>query len=75
MQCNIDAKGKSVRLVSGMVVTLIGLVLLALMVLDVLQGWWAWGLAAALIALGGFQIFEGRSGWCVVRALGFKTPV
>ena len=24
---------------------------------------------------GEFAIFEGRTGWCVVRALGFRTPI
>ena len=62
------------RLVAGIVVTLAAcLVLLA----------WAVPTGNAvltvvgLIALfaGAFAIFEARAGWCVVRALGFKTPV
>jgi len=24
---------------------------------------------------GAFMIFEGVNGWCVVRAMGFKTPI
>jgi hypothetical protein len=29
-----------------------------------------------LILLSGvFAIFEARAGWCIVRAMGFKTPI
>ena len=37
----------------------------------------AWALWAGLgcLAGGAFSIFEGVKGWCVVRALGFKTPM
>ena len=35
-------------------------------------GWWA---VAASIAGGTFSIWEARAGWCVVRAMGFKTRV
>jgi hypothetical protein len=33
-----------------------------------------WGVLAS-IAGGSFAIWEARAGWCVVRAMGFKTPV
>lgn len=75
MQCNIDAKGKAVRMVSGLIVTGLGLVLLLLAVFGVLNETWAWITSGALLALGGFQIFEARAGWCVVRAMGIKTRI
>ena len=28
-----------------------------------------------LFAMGAFAVFEARAGWCVVRAMGFKTPM
>ena len=31
--------------------------------------------AIALLGSGAFMTFEGWSGWCVVRAMGFKTPL
>lgn len=34
---------------------------------------WTVGILALLF--GGFQIFEAVSGWCVMRALGFRTPM
>jgi hypothetical protein len=37
----------------------------------------AWALWAALAAFAGgaFMVFEGVKGWCVMRAMGFKTPM
>ncbi|MGB0832487.1 MAG: hypothetical protein ACPGRV_01675 [Candidatus Thalassarchaeaceae archaeon] len=34
-----------------------------------------WLVPASLIGGGSFAIFEGWSGWCVARALGFWTPI
>lgn len=74
MQCNIDAKGKAVRLIYGLVMIAAGLVVAGLTLADVIGGWWPWAVAAALVLMGGFGVFEARKGWCVVRAMGFKTP-
>ncbi len=73
MQCNIDAKGKSIRLISGIIVTVLSLLLLILAAVGVFNGTWPWVAGGVMLALGGFQIFEARAGWCVVRAMGFKT--
>lgn len=73
MQCNIDAKGKAIRLVIGAISLAAGIVLVAL--------WWRGGHEALLyiglgaIVGGAFGIFEGAAGWCIVRALGFRTPI
>lgn len=75
MHCNIDAKGKAVRLISGLVVTLIGLVLLGLGLADVIEPNWIYAVAGVTLASGAFQIYEGWCGWCIVRAMGFKTPI
>jgi hypothetical protein len=72
LTCNIDAKGKFVRLIYGVVLLLVGV---ALMI------WWAWGtgsmlrwgVACACAGMGAFAIFEARAGWCIVRAMGIKT--
>ena len=73
MQCNIDAKGKSVRLISGIIVSFIAVVILLLRVAQVIDGNWGWITGGLLLAMGAFQIFEARAGWCIVRAMGFKT--
>jgi len=74
LQCNIDAKGKAIRLIYGIVLLIAGIVLV------VIWAWpgggvWAWIVSVGLTLGGGFAIFEARSGWCVVRAMGFKTPI
>lgn len=75
MQCNIDAKGKAARLISGCLTLVAGLALLALWLAGVLPHRWVAALAAVAIAGGAFQIYEGWAGWCVMRAMGFKTPM
>lgn len=71
MQCNINGKGKAVRLLSGLCFLIAGaltLVFGGVEGIPVIIG-------AALLLGGGFMVFEGWSGWCAVRAMGFKTPV
>jgi len=74
MQCNIDARGKRVRLINGLVTIGIGLVLLFAWAIPA-QTRSAWGLTIGLLAGGAFMVFQARAGWCVVRAMGFKTRV
>jgi len=74
LQCNIDSKGRVARLVYGVIVLVAGVVSATLWALPagtVL----AWGVSGLLVASGAFAIFEARAGWCVVRAMGFKTPL
>jgi hypothetical protein len=75
MQCNIDARGKAVRLVWGIINLVVGAVFVGLSFSGVLTGNWAWIVGVAAILGGAFAVFEARAGWCVVRAMGFKTPV
>jgi len=75
MQCNIGAKGKAVRLRLGLMALAGALALAAVVVTGFLEGviWWY---AVAATAFGGlFTIWEARAGWCIVRAMGFKTPL
>jgi hypothetical protein len=74
LTCNIDSRGKLARLIYGIVLLAIGLLL----------AWrWAWPAGSALrwtitvvcIASGAFAIFEAKAGWCIVRAMGMKTPM
>lgn len=75
MQCNIDAKGKAVRLIYGLLMIAAAIGVAALALADVLASGWWWAVALGLFAAGSFGVFEARAGWCVVRAMGFKTPV
>ena len=75
MQCNIGAKGKAARLKLGIMAVFGSLMLTGLILAGVLSGtfWW---FAAGCVAFGGaFSIWEARAGWCIVRAIGIKTPL
>ena len=72
--CNIDAAGKAARLRSGIFGVVAG-ILLALVTVAGIAPSIAWWGVLARIAGGSFAIWEARAGWCVVRAMGFKTPV
>jgi hypothetical protein len=74
LQCNIDAKGKLVRLIYGLVFFVTGVVVVLIWAIPG-GGVAAWIVGAVLIIGGGFAIFESRRGWCVIRAMGFKTPL
>lgn len=75
MECNIGEKGKAARLRLGLL-ALAGAISLAIIILTgFIEGtiWW-FGVGGA--SLGGlFAIWEARAGWCIVRAMGFKTPL
>lgn len=75
MQCNIDARGKAVRLIWGLLLLLGAAVIGGLAFAGVLVGWVWWLAVAGLFAAGAFGVFEARAGWCAVRAMGFKTPM
>ncbi len=73
MQCNIKRGGRIARAISGIICISVGSVLPWI-------GWpeavfLRWAVAALAIAAGLFQLFEARRGWCVMRAMGFKTPM
>ena len=72
LQCNLDSKGKAVRLIWGIFTLAGGLLVLFLWAWPA-GGWLAWTVAVLLIVSGVFGIFEARTGWCVVRAMGIKT--
>jgi len=74
-ECNIDARGKAARMAGGLA-TLAGAAgLAALLALDIVTVPFGWYAVAAAVAGGAFAIYEARAGWCVVRAMGFKTPL
>ena len=74
LKCNIGAAGKAARFRVGLLGVAGGLTLGLVTAVGVLPtlAWWA---VLGSIAGGSFAIWEARAGWCVVRAMGFKTPV
>ena len=74
LECNIGAAGKAARLRLGLLGVAGGVVLGILTAVGFLPSLAWWG-ALGSIAGGSFAIWEARAGWCIVRAMGFKTPV
>lgn len=71
--CNIDARGKALRLVGGFITLGVAAVLTVVVLLGWLgPGWWI--AVGGAVAGGAFQLYEGWSGWCALRAMGIKTP-
>ena len=75
MKCNIDDRGKAARLLGGIAGVAFGLFVAALLAFDVLSGLVASSVAAGSLFGGAFAIFEARAGWCIVRAMGIRTPL
>ena len=73
MRWNFDAKGKVIRLLSGVFFLLVGLGLLLVVVFSMSEISWLWMVGVLLVAIGVFQVFEVWAGWCVLRAMGIKT--
>lgn len=73
MQCNIDSKGKFVRLVYGLIMLVAAGLLAGLILAEVIAGGWVWAIVAGLALMGAFAVYEARAGWCVARAMGFRT--
>ena len=71
-ECNIDARGQAVRMRLGIIGVISSLGLAAACLL-INAPEIAWILPAGVFAGGAFSFFEARTGWCVVRALGFNT--
>ena len=75
-ECNIDAKGKFVRLVGGSMSMVAGIVALLLIVFGILPGnIFTIGSVVGMFAGGALGIYEGRSGCCIARAMGIRTPI
>ena len=74
-ECNIEARGKAYRLKLGIMGVVVGSVLAAVFYFAGIEGDVLWLIPMAIIGGGAFSIFEGRAGWCVVRAMGFRTSL
>jgi protein-S-isoprenylcysteine O-methyltransferase Ste14 len=75
-QCNIDAKGKAVRLFGGIFTLLVAILAVVLIQFSVIPSdTISWFGVAGMMIGGLFAIYEGRTGWCALRAMGIKTPL
>ncbi|MGB1678888.1 MAG: hypothetical protein ACPHFV_02475 [Poseidonia sp.] len=75
LECNIDARGKAARLLGGMASVGFSIVLAGLLLTETAAVPFGWYAVAGAMVGGAFAIFEARAGWCVVRALGIRTPL
>lgn len=72
-QCNINSRGKVIRLAAGFVLVLSAGVVALLIAQGSIGGVWPWVAALGLLASGAFAVYEGWSGWCAIRAIGVNT--
>lgn len=75
MQCNIDQRGRRVRMMWGIAMLALAAAVVYCGWTGLIGPWWAGVTALVFAAAGIFGVYEARKGWCAVRALGFKTPV
>ena len=73
--CNIDAKGRVVRFVTGIFAVLGGFIMALMITQNIPPSEAYWIPVIGSIAGGMFAIWEARAGWCVVRAIGIRTPL
>jgi uncharacterized membrane protein HdeD (DUF308 family) len=74
LTCNIDRAGRWARGISGLLSLCIAAIVLcrgAGVGGEVVR----WTVGVVAFVLGVFQIFEALTGWCITRALGFRTPM
>ena len=75
VECNIDAKGRVVRFITGIFAILAGFVLAILVSQGILTSESYMFVIIGSILGGAFAMWEARAGWCVVRAIGIRTPL
>jgi hypothetical protein len=74
LTCNIDARGKAARLGIGIAGLAAGMVMLVGWALP-FGGSLPWISTLAVFLGGAFAVLEARAGWCVLRAMGFRTRI
>jgi sugar phosphate permease len=74
LTCNIDAKGKRVRLING-IIMILAAVAVAVFWARPQHSIVGWVIAGIILFCGGFSVFEAQAGWCALRAMGIKTRV
>ena len=74
-ECNIDARGKAARMKLGMRVVFLGVLLTIISFFGFIPTPVGWLVSGGTISGGLFAMWEARMGWCIIRAMGFKTRV
>jgi hypothetical protein len=71
LSCNIDQRGRKARLIGSRYLMTVAILLAT-------GGWlmhlpWLFWAALTAFLVGAFMLFEARKGWCMLRAMGFRT--
>lgn len=75
MQCNIDRRGKQLRLLMGILNLLLAVICLGMYFFSPWPSI-GWIISSILLTLcGAFAIFESYMSWCALRAMKIKTPL
>jgi len=73
-ECNIDAKGKLFRFTIGIFSILSGIIIISLFNFNIFISEEILIMGVFSIVGGLFSVWEAREGWCIVRAIGIRTP-
>lgn len=73
LTCNIDHRGAKARRIWGALCLAVALASAGAAFLENIG--WLWILAAASAAAAALAFYEARKKWCVMRAIGIKTPL
>ena len=73
VRANIDRKGRIARSITGLLC--IGVAAVCWITGLPEAAGYRWVVTVAAVAAGGFQLFEAKKFWCVMRACGFRTPM
>lgn len=74
LACNIGRAGRWARGISGLLCLAAAATVLCRGI-DIRGAGLRWTIGVISAILGVFQIFEALAGWCLTRALGFRTPM
>jgi hypothetical protein len=74
-ECNIDARGQAHRMKLGIFGIIFSLILGSLTLFGIFPTIIGWIITGSSFAGASFAIWEARMGWCVIRAMGFKTKI
>jgi hypothetical protein len=74
LTCNIDSRGKAARLRIGIGGLVVGAVMLLAWAVPTGEPL-AWVVTLSVLVGAAFAIFEARTGWCALRAMGIHTRI
>ena len=75
LTCNIDRRGRRLRIITGAVVGVCGVAVILFSRIEHPHSIGILILGILLSIAGASMIFEGLRGWCVLRAMGMKTRI